>query len=284
MTAPRSLQPAQQRLRRELITELVRKDLKVKYQGSALGFLWSLANPILILLVYSFVFQFVLKSNVPLFGLFLMSGLLIWNFFTMSVSAAATSITGNAGLVKKVPFPHAALPLASVGFAGAQVALQYVVLLAALVIARRPPIRPEVILVLPALVVAIVMTVGMSLLVSSVTVRYRDTQHFLEVALFAWFWITPIVYPAGMVREILGGGLSLWGFFINPMAGVVVSFQRALYGTVYYPDHPDKLILPSSSFAFYLGVLGIGFVVACGVLALGYSQFNKRSSDFAEEL
>lgn len=284
MTALRSLQPAQQRLRRELITELVRKDLKVKYQGSALGFMWSLANPILILLVYSFVFQFVLKSNVPLFGLFLMSGLLIWNFFTMSVSSAATSITGNAGLVKKVPFPHSALPLASVGFAGAQVALQYVVLLVALIIARHPPIRPELVLVVPALIVAIVMTVGMALLVSSVTVRYRDMQHFLEVALFAWFWITPIVYPAGMVREILGGGWALWGFFVNPMAGVVVSFQRALYGTVYYPDHPGKLILPSPSFGFYLGTLAIGFVVACAVFALGYTQFTRRSSDFAEEL
>jgi ABC-2 type transport system permease protein len=284
LTALRSFQPAQQRLRRELITELVRKDLKVKYQGSALGFLWSLANPILILVVYSFVFQFVLKSNVPLFGLFLMSGLLIWNFFTMSVSAAATSITGNAGLIKKVPFPHSALPLASVGFAGAQVALQYIVLLVALLIARRPPIRPELVLILPALVVALIMTVGMALLVSSVTVRYRDMQHFLEVALFAWFWITPIVYPGGMIREILGNSWGLWAFFVNPMAGVVVSFQRALYGTVYYPDQPGKLILPSASFTFYLATLAIGFVVACAFLALGYSQFTKRSADFAEEL
>ena len=99
----------QTRLRSQLIVQLVRKDLKVKYQGSTLGFLWSLANPLLLMVVYTFVFAIVFRSRVPFFGLFLLTGMLIWNFFTMGVSGAATSILANAGLVKKVPFAHESL-------------------------------------------------------------------------------------------------------------------------------------------------------------------------------
>lgn len=274
---------AQTRLRSELIRQLVRKDLKVKYQGSSLGFVWSLANPLLTLVVYTFVFAVVFKSPVPRFGFFLMSGLLIWNFFTMGVSGAATSILGNAGLVKKVPFPHSSLPLASIGFAGVQVALQYLVLLVALFVLDMPPIRPHLLLLIPALVVAMTMTVGLGFFVAASTVRLRDTQHILEVALFAWMWLTPIIYPASLVQNFTGTGLGQWLYYLNPMAGVVIAFQRALYGVVFYPGTND-LLMPSDSVYFYLGALGIGLVVAVGVLWLGLWQFRRLSADFAEDL
>ncbi|MEO8829564.1 ABC transporter permease [Lapillicoccus sp.] len=273
----------QTRLRTELISQLIRKDLKVKYQGSSLGFIWSLANPMLLLVVYTFVFAVVFKSQVPKFGLFLMSGLLIWSFFTMGVSGAATSILGNAGLVKKVPFPHSALPLASVGFAGVQVALQYAVLIVALFVFEMPPVRIQLLLLIPALVVALMMTVGLGFFVAASTVRLRDTQHILEVALFAWMWLTPIIYPATLVQHFLGTGTKEWLYYLNPMSGVVISFQRALYGVVYYPGTQD-LLLPSASTMFYVEALGIGFVVAAGVLALGIWQFRRLSADFAEDL
>lgn len=274
---------AQTQLRWQLVRQLVRKDLKVKYQGSSLGFVWSLANPLLLLVIYTFVFQFVFKSAVPVFGFFLMSGLLIWSFFSMGVMGASTSIIGNAGLVKKVPFPHAALPLASVGFAGVQVALQYAVLLAALVVSGRAPLRPELLLLVPALVVALTMTIGLSLLVSASTVRFRDTQHILEVAMFAWMWLTPVIYPASLVHDLVGNSWLQYAYYLNPLAGVVSAFQRALYGVVTYPD-TGKLLLASDSTWFYLVTLGIGFVVACGVLALGLRIFRRLSADFAEDL
>ena len=285
MTAPSELRPPrQQRLRRELVVELVRKDLKVKYQGSALGFLWSLANPLLVLVVYTFVFQIVLKSNVPYFGIFLLTGLLIWNFFSMSVGGAATSIIANAGLVKKVPFPRTALPISAVGFAGAQVALQYLVLLVALIAIGKAPIHLAALLVVPAVLVATVMTVGLSMLVAALTVRYRDTQHLLEVIIFGWFWLTPIVYPGSLVLELTHGGPGFWAYFLNPLSGVVVAMQRALYGTVYYPDEPTKLLMPSADDAFYLEVLGVGLVVSLLVFALGAWVFNRWQDDFAENL
>lgn len=270
-------------LRLHLISQLIRKDLKVKYQGSSLGFLWSLANPLLLLVVYTFVFQFVMKTPVPLFGFFLMTGLLIWNFFSMGVMGASTSITGNAGLVKKVPFPHTALPLASVGFAAVQVALQYLVLLVALVVSGRGPFRPELLLLVPATLVAVTLTVGLALFVSSTTVRLKDTQHILEVLMFAWMWLTPVIYPASLVHNLLGGGLLQWAYYLNPMAGVVSAYQRALYGVVRYPDS-GSLLLASDSTGFYIGTLALGLAVSVGVLALGVWQFNRLSADFAEEL
>jgi ABC-2 type transport system permease protein len=274
---------AQTRLRWHLITQLIRKDLKVKYQGSSLGFVWSLANPLLLLVIYTFVFQFVFRTQVPLFGFFLMSGLLIWTFFSMGVTGAATSIIGNAGLVKKVPFPHVALPMASVGFAGVQVVLQYAVLLAALIVSGHAPLRPELLLLVPALIVAVTMTVGLALLVAALTVRFRDTQHILEVGMFAWMWLTPVIYPASLVHDLLGNSWLQYAYYLNPMAGVVSAFQRALYGTVYYPG-TDKLLLASDSASFYLLTLALGFVVAAAVMVLGYSQFRRRSADFAEDL
>ncbi len=143
----------QRRLSLALIGQLVRKDLKVKYQGSSLGFFWSLANPLLQLIIYSVVFAVFMRSSVPAFGFFLMSGLLVWNFFSMSVTGSSISILANAGLVKKVPFPHASLPLAAIGFAAIQVLLQLGVFILVLVVAGRAPLRPELLLLVPATIV-----------------------------------------------------------------------------------------------------------------------------------
>ena len=101
--------------------------------------------------------------------------------------------------------------------------------------------------------------------------------------MFAWMWLTPIIYPASLVQKFTGDGLAQWAYYLNPMAGVVVSFQRALYGSVYYPD-TGKLLLPSDSIWFYVKALGIGIVVALGVLWLGRRQFRRLSADFAEDL
>ncbi|WP_295692227.1 ABC transporter permease [Lapillicoccus sp.] len=272
----------QSRLRTQLIKQLVRKDLKIKYQGSTLGFAWSLANPLLMLVVYTIVFTVVFKNTVSFFGFFLLSGLLIWNFFQMSVMGAATSITGNAGLVKKVPFPHIALPLSSIGFAGVQVALQYLVLIVAMSVAGLAPIRPELLLLVPALVVVVTLTLGLSLLVAATTVRYKDTQHILEILMFAWVWASGVIYTPSLVRDRLGSGLKLDVYYLNPMAGVTATFQRAFYGQLYGTD--GKLILASDSVWFYLKVLGLGFVVSLVVLAIGAMQFRRQSADFAEDL
>jgi ABC-2 type transport system permease protein len=281
-TTSRDRSRAQGRVRWELLVGLVRKDLKVKYQGSVLGFLWSLANPLLLLVVYTFVFQVVLKSGIPQFGFYLLSGLLVWNLFAGAVGTSTAAVVGNAGLVKKVRFPLSVLPLSQVGFALVHFALQLFVLLVVMAIVGDTQFAgPHLLLAVPAIAVAVLFTVAVSFLVAGLNVRYRDTQHVVEVALMAGFWINPIVYSVSLVQNELG---NLYGlYYLNPMAGVVVAMQRAIYAQ--NPVLPGgSTVLASDSYGFYLEKLGIGALVSTVLLALGLWVYHRLSADFAEEL
>lgn len=271
-------------VRWELLSQLVRKDLKVKYQDSTLGFLWSLANPLLLFAVYSFVFQVVFKSGIPNFGVYLMSGLLIWSAFQGSVQGAAGSVTGNAGLVRKVPFPLTVLPLSAVGFAGVHFILQTAVLLVVMVAIGFPFFGPQLLLLIPAILVAIVFAVALGIIVASLNVRYRDTEHLVEVTMIAWFWLNPIVYGAGLIRARLGEWF--WIYMLNPMAPVVGASQRAIYRNPFYVDSTGqrKLLLESPGILFYLEWLTVALVISLVLLAIGRRLFARLSGDFAEEL
>lgn len=272
---------AQSRLRLELLVNLVRKDLKVKYQSSALGFLWSMANPLLMLGVYSLVFGVLLPNGIPNFWVFLMSGLLVWNLFVGSAIGGAACIVGNAGLVKKVYFPRIVLPMASLGFVGFQFIVQLAVFAAFLVILSFPFFGPQLLLVIPALLVATVFSFGFSTLVAALNVRYRDVEHLLEVATLLWFWMTPIVYPVSLVQLHLPRYHLFSLYMLNPMADVVVAMQRAVYRHVAAGAHP---ILPTASISFYLKYLAIGGGVSLAMLVLALAVFRRSEADFAEEL
>jgi ABC-2 type transport system permease protein len=280
---------AQSRVRLELLTELVRKDLKVKYKNSALGFVWSLANPLLYLAVFSLVFGFFLKNNVPWFAVLFMSGFLLWSFFNSATLDATGAVVGNANLVRKVRFPRVVLPLASVGFAGVHLALQLLVLFVFLVLAYPDAFGPQLWLLVPALAVAVVFTVAMSLLASSLNVRYRDVQHLLEIALLAWFWLTPIVYPVTVVRDELAEAGLLWMFkfyMANPMTAVVVAAQRAIYVHPLVTGSNRRLVqvLPDGGYGFYLQWLAVAAAVSLVLLVAGRWTFRRLQDDFAEEL
>src|SRR5919108_3614234 len=207
---------AQSRVRWELLANLVRKDLKVKYKNSALGFVWSLANPLLYLAVFTLVFNVFLRGGVDDFAVLFMSGFLVWNFFNLSTLTATGAVVGNANLVRKVRFPRIVLPLSSVGFAGVHFLLQLLVLFAVLPLLYPDAFGRQLLLLLPALAVALTFTAAMSLLASALNVRYRDVEHLLEIALLAWFWLTPIVYPVTVVRDQLArnGLLPLFRFYM----------------------------------------------------------------------
>jgi ABC-2 type transport system permease protein len=275
---------AQTRVRWELLRNLVRKDLKVKYKGSTLGFAWSLANPLLLLAVYTFVFQVVMKTGIPRFGVYLMSGLLVWNAFSGSVSTACGSVVGNANLVKKVRFPLPVLPLSAVGFAAVHFLLQLLVLFVVILGLGYGLSGPALLLLLPAGAVAILFTIALSMLVSALNVRYRDTQHLLEVALLAWFWLNPMVYAFGLIRQQLHAWT--WVYLINPMASVVATFQRAVYGTAYTtrPDGSRLEILADPGYAFYLEHLAVAGAISLALLWFGMRVFRRMQADFAEDL
>jgi ABC-2 type transport system permease protein len=273
---------AQSRVRLELLTELVRKDLKVKYKNSALGFIWSLANPLLYLAVFTLVFTEVLKNGIAAFPVLFMSGFLVWNFFNLATLSGTGSVVGNANLVRKVRFPRVVLPLSSVGFAGVHFVLQLGVLLALLAVFYRDAFGAQLVLLVPALAVVTVFATAMALLASALNVRFRDVEHLLEVILLAWFWLTPIVYPVTLIRDRLVGSPWLFRLYMaNPMAGVVTAMQRAIY---VHPVADGRQILPSGGYGFYLTWLGVAAAVALVLLAAGLWTFRRLQADFAEEL
>jgi ABC-2 type transport system permease protein len=275
---------AQTRVRFELLAELVRKDLKVKYKNSALGFIWSMANPLLYLAVFTLVFTVFLPNGVPRFAVLFMSGFLVWNFFNQSTLGATGAVVGNANLVRKVRFPRIVLPLASVGFSGVHFVLQLAVFFLFLIPFYPQAYGPQLWLAVPALAVAVIFTVAMSLLASALNVRYRDVEHLLEIALLAWFWLTPIVYQATVVRDRLAEKGLLWLFRLymaNPVTAVVVAMQRAVYN---HPVVGGKQVLPAQGYGFYLQWLAVAAALSLALLAIGLWTFRRLQADFAEEL
>src|SRR5436190_5642570 len=177
---------------RELLVAFTRTELKVKYKNSVLGFVWSMLNPALYLVVFYVVFQLILGSGIPSFPIFLLSGLLVWNLFNTGVSSATGSVVANAGLVRKVSLPREILPLASVGAALLHFFLQAIVLVLALVIFRYDVAYSYLPLLPVALFALLLFAAASGVFLAACNVRLRDTAHFVELALLAWFWITPI--------------------------------------------------------------------------------------------
>jgi ABC-2 type transport system permease protein len=271
---------------REILGNLVRKEVKVKYKSSVLGVAWSMLNPILYLAVFTLVFSVVLPAKVPNFPIYLLSGLLAWNLFATTLSLASRSIVDNANLVTKVYFPREILPLASEGSALVDFALQGLVL-AIFMVALRYSFAGANLLLLPlAMFALLAFTSALAFWVSALNVRYRDTQHLLGLALLAWFWLTPVVYPGGLVYRKLALGHHPWLFklfLLNPMADIVFGFQRALYAHVQPRGAAQAVLIPVSVgwLALVLGAVSVGSLV---LLWLAWRTFFHLSGDFAEEL
>lgn len=267
---------------RELLSGLVRKELKVKYKNSALGFFWSMLNPALYLVVFYIVFVKILKAGIPEFPIYLLSGLLVWNLFSTSLAAATGSVVGNSAIVKKVAFPREILALASVGASLVHFFLQAVVLLAALSVFRHAPSPTFMLLVPLALLALLLLAAGLGVLLSAVNVYARDTQHLLELVLLAWFWMTPIVYQYDLVARGLAD--NAWVYRLNPVTPIVLTFQRAIYNKVCCtPD--GRPILPTNVGVSWhltqlLGVIGVSAVLLCVALTI----FGRLEGNFAEEL
>ncbi|MFN2522440.1 MAG: ABC transporter permease, partial [Mycobacteriales bacterium] len=188
-------------------------------------------------------------------------------------------------LVRKVSFPRLVLPLSSVGFALVQFLLQLGVLLVVVVVFSPGRLGPELLFMVPALALLVLFSTALGILVSALNVRYRDTSHFVEIAMLVWFWANPILYPAGLVKTVLDKHDAYWAYFLNPMATVVTTMQRAIYNQPFYTREGNaELALADPGYAFYVRNLAIGFVLAGLLLLLARAVFNRLQADFAEEL
>jgi ABC-2 type transport system permease protein len=269
--------------RRELLVGMVRKELKIKYKNSVLGFAWSLLNPLLYLVVFYIAFTKILKAGIPAFPIWLLSGLLVWNLFSTGLGAATGSVVGNSALVKKVAFPREILPLAAVGSMLVHFFLQSIVLFIVLAIVRWHVAWAYVPLIPLALLALLLVTSALGILLSAVNVYLRDTQHFLELALLAWFWLSPVIYPFQTVGARSGWFTKVW--MANPITPIILVFQRAIYAKLDNTDaHPVTPLLPHWPYWGYLAYLGMSVAFGIIVLMLAVRVFGRSEANFAEEL
>lgn len=209
---------------RELVRNLVLRDLKLKYRGSVLGFVWSLVNPLAMITIYTMAFTFILRTSIPGFAFFLLLGLLAWSFFANSATMATGAFVDGGGLIKSVVFPRSILPIATVLFNLAQYLLTFVVLLPVMLAVYRPPLAASV-LAFPALLsLQVVFTVGVAMLLAVATAFFRDTRHLLDLALAFLFWLTPVVYPLSQVDERFGAVVRF-----SPLSPFIVGYQEMFF-------------------------------------------------------
>ena len=268
---------------RELIVFLVRKELKVRYKNSVLGFLWSFLNPALILGVYYVVFKFFLPNNLAFFAIYLFAGLLPWNVFNNSLLSSSGVLVAHAGIVKKVAFPREILALSQVGTAVCFFFFQACIMIVFLVCFQVTPNWKYFPIMVFALICDIVLSAALGIFLSAVNVYLRDVQHLIEVALVALFFGPPIVYPFSRVADKLSAHHLLWLYLLNPLVTIVLSFQQFIYGNVQQAAGVPSP-LPSYGHWFYIGMLSAIFVGSCVLFLLAMLVFGRVEGNFAEEL
>ena len=272
---------------RELFAFLVRKEIKVKYKNSILGFLWSMLNPALTLVVYFLVFKVVLKNGVPDFAIYLFSGLLVWNLFSYAVGGSTTVVVNNGGIVKKVSFAREILAVSTVGSSAVFFVFQSSVMVLFLLVTWHAPAWGEIWLLVPALAALLMFSAALGVFLSAVNVYFRDTQHLVEVMLTVWFWAVPIVYTFHTVQSGIERHHLAWIYLADPLVPVVLTFQRVLYNvSTFVPpgsSTPVQLLPAHGQWWYAAFDLGV-FVVSIGLFLGALTVFGRLEGNFAEEL
>lgn len=248
---------------REMIISLVRRDLKGRYKGSALGFMWTFINPLLQLGVYTMVFSVIMRNGIKDYYLFLFVALIPWIFFSTSISGGASCIWAQQDLVKKIYFPREVLPIAFVTSQFVNMLLCFFVIFGVLLVSGKG-INIVAIIYLPIIMlVEYVLALGMAMISSAITVYLRDVEYILGIITMAWQFLTPVMYSVEQVPEQLRAVFS-----INPMTSIITAYRDILY----YEKIPELETLIHATL-FGLLLLGIGMLT-----------FSKLKRHFVEEL
>lgn len=251
---------------RYLFGQLVRRELRAKYKGSVLGIAWYLVNPIILVAVYAIMFRYLLRAVAyEDYPIFLLSGLLVWTFFSQALLSASTALVEQGSLIGTVRFPRATLPAATVTVQ----LVPYLALLAIAVvlgITVRDALDPALLLVLPISACLYVFVLGLALIVSVGHAHFRDVQPVLNAALLPWFFVTPIFFAVqdlpGLDEYPAAEAILRWG---NPVAPFIEALRDILYaGTV-----------PSAGALLYVTA------VTVAVAALGRAAFRRGERELA---
>lgn len=271
---------------RELVRNLILRDLRVRYKGSALGYLWTQLAPLLLMLVFWFVFSTFFQTGTAMFAIFLIVALLPWNYCAEAVMGGTRSIIDNANLIKKVFFPREVLPLVSVFSSLVNYLLSLPMMFVVMLVVQLlyPPLAEEgrlnfsrTMAYLPVLIVIqTLFLVGVVLFLSTLAVFFRDTVHLIGIVIQFWFFLTPVVYSL----EYIGVSESIARLirWMNPMASLVEFYREILYG------NPVGIgAIPTPAVPAPDSVLRV-LVTALMVLAVGYWFFQRNSGHFGEEI
>lgn len=268
---------------RELLSNLALREIRGQYKRTVFGRLWSLANPLASMLVYTFVFSFVFRvqppagnpSGLDIFAVWLLCGLLPWTFFATALSTGMGSVVANSGLVTKVYFPRIVLPVSAV-FTVAYNWLFEMGILVVVMILVGSFVYPWLPFVVLMMVVLAVFATGCALLLSLANVYFRDTQYLLTIVLQIWMYMTPIIYPVSLVSDqsnniggVFGTPVTIMDIYtLNPMLHFVDVFRSLLYDNT-WPNLSDVVIC---------------LLWAAVALVLGFWAFARKEKKLAELL
>jgi ABC-type polysaccharide/polyol phosphate export permease len=258
---------------RGLIQSLVARELKARYRGSVLGFFWSFFNPLLLLLVYTFVFTVVLPGGwdekLGPRALFLFCGLLPWTWFSSSLMESSNVLIAGGNLIKKVMFPAEILPIVSVLSNLVHFLFGLIILVVFLVYYHAPLHLSELAWFPAVVVVQLLLSLGLALILAALTVHFRDIKDILSNLLTLWFFATPIIYPIAQLKD---AGTPSWAMTLinlNPFTHLAVSYQEILFY-----DGP---------FGHWKWLLALG-VGSTLLFLFGYFLFDRLRDSFAEEV
>ena len=247
---------------RELLKTSVKKDIGGKYKHSFLGVLWSFVNPLLQIIVYAIIFPLIMRSNIEYYVVFMVCGLIPWNYFSTVINRASFTMIENGNILKKVYFPREILPLSVVTSETITFLISSIIIVC-FVLGYGLGITINIVFYPILLFVQFVLLLGISLFVSSITVYFRDLQHFIGVLLQLFFYATPIVYSVESIPENFQ-----WILKYNPMTYIIEGYRDIFY----YQTMPE------------IGTLLIVLVIGILLCVTGYIVFNKLQKKFAEEL
>jgi len=246
----------------ELLLVMTEKELKARYKNTFFGFLWIVVNPLLQMLVIGFIFRLFIKEPIENYFLYLFAGLLVWNFFSLSLTKATQSIINERALIKKAKFSRSVIPLSIILSNFIHLILAFILLLVP-VFYLGTLSEFWIIEVFLGLALLLTFTIGISLLTASLNVRFRDINFFVQAILILWFYATPIVYSIFVIPRNL-----IWLWRINPLTSIVQLLQKALANS------------PPPG----LAMLFVNSLIVCLFLFLGIVVFIKESTNFDDWL
>lgn len=248
---------------RDMIGSLVKRELRGKYKGSVLGFLWTFINPLCQIIVYTIVFSVIIQNDLSQFHVYMITGMIPWLFFDMALRQGTGCVRYQGDMIKKIYFPREVLPVSCVTANFVNMIFCFIIVFLVILLSDIG-ITLKTLLYLPLVMgIEYILALGFALIVAAGTVYFKDLEHIVTVILMAWIYLTPIMYPISRIPEGI-----LWIFKLNPMTSVIEGYHNILY----WKQVPDA------------GALFYAFIFAIIMLIIGEVIFSRMSDNFAEEL